>query len=564
MLARSFRLSLILAAMVIAPATAAQAASLWTQLPTGTSETISAVAWPTANEIVFATVGGHIFHETAPGVFSQSVLSATNLLGFTDLAMSPDGTKGVAVGQSGALYYSTNSGATWTKNTATTDYPASVACGDTALAQTPLIDNLYSAQFADNSTVYVTGAHRDVLKSTDGGVSFTEVNRINVAGTIQCNLVDNDDVTDSQWLDANNGYLICRYFGDYFLTTDGFSTTLGTRKGEATNSYMGPVELALNKSDPTHAWAVNGDTGVGTLGFTYTTDGGMTWTPVVYDGHQVALRDISNSGTTVVAVGDGGDIYTSPDGVHFYRQVAAAPYSANNWRTVAVLNGTDAVVGGANGVLVVTTRANQTPDTTAPTGTISGPTKLNVGQFGTYTAHVSDNPGGSGIDTTSLTWSTTGLPNQSGPSASFAFSTTGTHTITLGFRDLAGNANTATISVKVGVPPPSGSSPVTKTSGGSTVTIYKKVTVSHRKGRYIPVVLRTKKPRQFIVTLLTRKGNHQLATLTTTLKKGHKTVHLTVPSKIKTGSYKLVVIVLTTGRHSHPVGARISQVFVLS
>lgn len=95
------------------------------------------------------------------------------------------------------------------------------------------------------------------------------------------------------------------------------------------------------------------------------------------------------------------------------------------------------------------------------------------------------------------------------------------------------------------------------------MTIFKKVTAGQGKGRFIPVTLSTKKPRRFIVTLLTKNGKHQLATLTTTLKKGHKTVHLGISSKIKSGSYKLVVIVLTTGRHSHPVGGRIKQVFVL-
>jgi photosystem II stability/assembly factor-like uncharacterized protein len=558
MLLRSTRFALALIALT--PAAAARAASLWTPLPTGTTDTISAVAWPTASTLVFATTAGHVFRETSPDVFGQSTVSPGAPLGFTDIAMSADGTKGVAVGPSGALYDSTDSGATWSADPAPTDYGR---CGLT-YTPAPLIDDLYSARFADASTVYVTGNNTDILRSTDGGAHFTEINKSLSGGNVACKLDPNEPLSDSAWLDANHGFFMSEWFGDLYATVDGLATPITSHKSEALDSYMTPARMALDTADPTRMWAVAGYPSCGTLCFVGSTDGGSSWNPVTYDGHQVALHDISNSGTTVVAVGDGGDIYTSPDGSKFYRQVADAPYSANNWRAVAVLNSTTAVVGGANGVLLATTKANQTPDTIPPTGTISGPATLAPGQFGSYTATAADNAGGSGIDAASFVWTIPGQANQTGPTAKFAFPAAGTYTVTVSFKDLAGNSGSATITIKVSAPPPSGSNPVTKQSGGATVTIFKKVTVSHRNGRYIPVVLSTKKPRRFIVTLLTKKGNHQLATLTTTLKKGRKTVHLRISSKVKSGTYKLIVIVLTTGKHSHPVGAKIKQVFVLA
>jgi photosystem II stability/assembly factor-like uncharacterized protein len=567
MLLRSTRFALVLAVLaVLVPAGTANAASVWSPLTSGTTQTISAIAWPTASTLVFTTTGGQILHETSPGVFAQSTVSPAAPFGFTDIAMSADGTKGVAVGPSATLYHSTDSGATWAPvSPVPTENPA---C-DQPFSSGALADDLYSVQFADASTVYVTGDHEDILKSVDSGAHFTEVNKTNVAGSVACKEMQGgsnvaDPFTDTAWIDASHGFLLDRSFGALWATVDGLTTTIPSRKSEALNSFAEAAELSLDKADPTHLWAVSAGTGCGGLCFARSTDGGTSWNAVTYDGHQTALRDISSSGSTVVAVGDLGDIYTSPDGVNFFRQVADAPLTTNNWRATAVFNANTAVVGGAGGALLLTQKANQTPDSTPPTGAISGPTKLATGQFGSYTASAVDNAGGSGIDPNSFTWSIPGQAAQTGTHATFGFSNPGTYSVDVSFRDLAGNAGTATITVKVAAPPPSGSSPVTRHTGGSTVTIFKKVTVSHRKGRYIPVKLATKHPRQFIVTLLSKKGNHALATLTTTLKKGHRTVHLKIPKSVKSGSYKLVVVVLTTGRHSHPVGAKIKQVFVLA
>src|SRR5436309_1246317 len=98
MLLRSTRLAIVLIALI--PATAARAASIWTPLNSGTTQTISAIAWPTATTLVFTTTGGQILHQTSPGAFAQSTVTPAAPFGFTDIAMSADGTKGVAVGPS--------------------------------------------------------------------------------------------------------------------------------------------------------------------------------------------------------------------------------------------------------------------------------------------------------------------------------------------------------------------------------------------------------------------------------------------------------------------------------
>lgn len=560
MLIRSVRLALVLC--VLAPVAAARAASLWTPVTSGTTSGIAAIAAPNANEVVYATKNGEIHHLTG-GTFAASTVSpAKPPFGFSDLAMSPSGTTGVAVGPGGSIYRSVDSGATWNRVTGTQEYTAT-GCGS-ASSLAALSDDLFSVHFADATTVYITGDHDDVLKSTDGGATFSEVNR---AANGSCKINPNEPLTDTGWLDATHGFLISSYFGSFYATSDGLASPVSADKGEALNSYGTSARIALDSNNPQEAWATAGFASCGTLCLQLTQNGGTTWNAVNFDGHQTAFRSIAASGTTVVVVGDAGDIYTSPDGTTFFRQVAAAPSNTTNWSAVALVPGTNAAwVGGDGGALLRTSTANAIPDTTAPTGSITGPKSLAPKQFGTYAAHVTDNPGGSGVDPSSYVWSTTGLPTQTGKAtATFAFSTNGVHTITVSFKDLAGNAGSASIDVTVALASGVGTSGgTTTTTGGTTIVIWKKVTISGHKGRYIPVKLSTKKPRRFVVSLqTTAKHPKTLAKLTATLRKGKKTVKLGVPKRVKAGSYRLVVQVFTTGKHGHRVGRSVKQVFVL-
>lgn len=474
MFARSVRVSLAVAALVLVPAAAASAASPWTVVSTPTSQTISSVAYPNGGEVVFVTTAGSIFHGAPQGPYSAATVSPSNASGFTDLAMSPGGASGVAVGPSGTIYRSTDSGATWTQVAGATDYQATPACPGTGNPQTaaPLTDDLYSVQFADSSTVYITGKNRDVLKSTDGGASFTEVNRL---ADGSCRITVSDDFTDSAWIDGSHGYFISRYFGDYFFTTDGLASSIASRKGEAVNAYTGSVEVALNRGDQTHAWAVTSGA-MGGLSFEATVDGGTTWAPPTYDQHNNPLNDISLGGGTVVTVGNSGDIYMSPNGKTFYREAAPAPDAGNDWHAVAVLDSTHAVIGGANGALLFSSHANQ----------------------------------------------------------------------------------------QSVVPPPSvptGSNPTTKSAGGGTVTVFKKVTITGRKGRFIPVVISCKQPRFFVINVLTLTGNHHKAVAYATCHKGRMTVHVGLARSVKTGEYLLSVRIFTLGGHG--LAHKVNVAFIL-
>jgi photosystem II stability/assembly factor-like uncharacterized protein len=593
MLARSIRLALLLSVFALVPAAAANAASLWTPITTGTTDNITAISTPTAGELVFATSDGHIYYLNSGGTFTQATLSPTTTEDFNSVAMSQDGTNGVAVGNDGTIYYSSDSGEQWT---AVTPKPQVYTSGDCTgwSNEGTVTDTLYSVKYVPGSappyTVYITGNNSDILRATNDGGSgqptFTEINKsstpfANPATTDEANCLADPGYggsglgfTDTAWINSTTGYLLSNSFGNYFETTDGLTdTTGGTTEVSADGSLNGQEsdKFALDLSNPSDAWVAGG--GGFTEGIDYTTDGGIDWSTATYanTGESNTLNDIANEGTTVVAVGQNGDIWNSSDGVNFNDQVAAAPNSTTDWNAVAMVPGTTtAYVGGNNGAMVATTRANEPPDLTPPTGTITGPASLATSQFGTYTLHPVDNASGPGLNTSSYVWSIPDQSAQKGTTATFAFSTPGSHTVTATFSDLDGLSNTASITIKVtapAAPAPSGSGQHNTTTGGATVGIYRKVKVSGAKSRYIPIYLLDKTPRKFVITLLTvkRKGKKQktLAKLTTTLKKGHKSVHLKLPSSVKSGSYELQVRLYTTGKHPKAVGGRIKQLFVL-
>jgi photosystem II stability/assembly factor-like uncharacterized protein len=557
---RGIRLAIAVLAIALVPAACAGAASLWTVVPTNTTQNITGVAAPHAGEVILVTSAGSISYMDGTGAFQAGMLSTPNPLGFNDVAMSADGTKGVAVGNSGAIYTSTNSGVNWTKVPTPTELTGS--CPTPGAGTSPLSDNLFSVKWSDPTTVYVTGVNDDVLRSENSGATFTEVNKT-VGGCVADPGGGSSAFTDMAWITPTIGFFLSNDFGSYFGTTDGFTTT--HHIGDAVNGFTGTDRLAIDPGSPNRAWATNEAAGI--TFFETTTNGGTDWADPDYDGNQQSFQGVAFAGGTVIAVGTHGDIYTSPDGAKFYRQAASPPNDSTNWRAVAMLSGTTAYVGGDGGVLVTTAQANQIPDSTAPTGSITGPSTLGLGQFGTFTAHVTDNPGGAGVDPSGFSWSAPDNPARTGATVTLAFNHTGPQSIVVSFRDLAGNVNTASFVVNVGTgggTGPSGSNPVTHTTGGGTITVFKTVTVTGKNGRYIPVRLAAKHPRKFKITLLTlAKHPKRLAKMTVTLKKGKKTVHLKIGKKVKTGTYRIEVQVFTTGKHPHKVGKRFKQVFVL-
>ncbi|HEY1568612.1 MAG TPA: hypothetical protein VGF68_16410 [Solirubrobacteraceae bacterium] len=567
------RLTLLCAlCALLASAASAQAASIWTPISSGTSDTISAIVYQSPTRFWYATTNGHIasFNGTS---FVQGTGITTGEQ-FTDLAFQPaPGTIGVAVATNGDIFRTANSGATWTPIT-----PHPSTHNDCTSASSVLESELNAVAFAGASTVYLLGNNNTLMESANSGTSFTEINK-NATGTCQAQS-DNSmqNLTDATFLPGNPlaGLMVTQDFGRLYGSSNGFISG-ALVNGDTVNEFEGDPRLAQDPANPNRVFVVDhspGGSGCNSgLCLEVSDDGGNTTAPAKFANDTtptVGLYGVSAQSGAVVAAGTGGEIFTSIDGANFYNQPADGVLAIENWRAEAAFDAAHAAVGGVGGALALTSAANTIPDIIAPTGTISGPTTVTSGRATNYTAVLADNSGGTGINPASITWTAAGFAAQHGGTATFTFPRgVGDVTLTLSFADNAGNPGTTTLDVTVrDAPPPgppTGSEPTTITTGGGTIKVFRVVTVTGRKGRFIPVIVSATKPRTFIAQLLPVKGKKTtLATGRITFKHrhgGHGTLRVKLSAKVKPGKY--VISVRETTLKGKKVGKLVKVKFTL-
>jgi hypothetical protein len=478
----------ITVAVLLGSGSAAQAATIWTPINSGTTDTISSIVYQSPTRFWYATTNGKIEYFNGSAFVAGTGPSAgTN---FTDLAFQPGttggpgtaGLYGYAVASDGSIWQTNNGGVSWASLAPPSTWSD---CGSSATFAPE--NELNAVVWANSTTAYLLGNNSTVLKSTNAASAipaFAEINKHNT-GTCAAQSQSSGytrNLTDAVFLASNplTGFMVSEYFGALYSTSNGF--TSGTPLTEMINEYTGNPRIAQDPVNPNRIWAVDhssGGAGCGDLCFAVSTDGGQTHSPVKYPQYAntstsptIGLYDVSSQGGTEVAAGTAGEIFNSVDGVNFYNQPAGGALATENWRAEDAYDAAHAAVGGENGALVITAQANTIPDVTPPTGTISGPTTVTSGTAVTYSAQVADNAGGSGINPNGYTWTVAGFPAQHGASATYTFpSGAGSERITLTFADNAGNQATATLDVTV----KAASAPVsiggTGSSNGTTVTI---------------------------------------------------------------------------------------------
>jgi hypothetical protein len=574
------RLTLLcaLGALLASAATAAtaQAASIWTPVSSGTSDTISAIVYQSPTRFWYATTNGHIAFWNGSS-FTQGTGTTTGEV-FNDLAFQPaPGTVGYAVANGGDVWRSTNSGTSWTKVT-----PTPSTRGDCTAATLAPESELNAVAWANSTTVFLMGNNSTVIRVTnaDTAPTFSEINKVATGNCVLQTQLSVTNLTDATFLpgNADNAIFVSQDFGALYASsnaTQGSSSGVRVSSGTV-NTFDGNPRTARDSNNPNRLWVVDHEasgSGCGTLCLVVSTDGGNNSTPATFpndDQVHGGLYDISSQAGVEVTAGSGGEIFTSPDGTNFYNQPADGALATQNWRSEAAFDGAHAAVGGENGALAITAASNTIPDIVAPTGTISGPTTATSGRATGYTAVLADNAGGTGINPASITWTAAGFAAQHGATAAFTFPRgVGDVTLTLSFADNAGNQGTATLNVTVrDAPPPgppSGSQPTTVMTGGGTIKVFKVVTVTGRKGRFIPVIVSATKPRKFIAQLLPAKGKKKaLATGRITFKKkhgGHGTLRVKLPANVKPGKY--VIVVRETTLKGKKVGKLVKVKFTL-
>lgn len=337
----------------------AHAASVWRTSPSGTTATISSIAYPTPGNVVFATAAGQIYYG-GPAGFKPAAMNPANYTALTRVAMSPDGTRGVAVGLGGKIYFSADAGHTWNLETPPAEVQGS--CTTYQPSTGPLTDDLSDVQYADANTVYIAGASYDVLKSTDGGATFTEVNKVLAGDVPSCKV---GQVSAFDFLDASNGFL--GVIHSLYATPNGINGTNGTNAeigGLTSNMYF--LTVAVDHRNPQHMVAAT--TGTNGLGFDsqVSVDGGRTWNEPTWPYPGPVMRGAATKGGTALLVGNAGALYDTTDFRSWAKQAGPATAPAADWTTVAMLDGSHAVAGGAKGEIAFTDAADKTTLASAP------------------------------------------------------------------------------------------------------------------------------------------------------------------------------------------------------
>ena len=341
----------------------------------------------------------------------------------------PDATHGWAVGDEGTILATADGGATWTPQYSGTDLPSGITF------------TLSGVCFPDASHGWVVGraeiwagnhqpSHfEDVLSATaDGGATWTP----QYSGTETLNGVC--------FPDAGHGWAVGY---DYYT---GESVILATSDGGATWTAQDPGTAAqltaVSFPDASHGWAVG--YGWKTDVILATSDGGATWTQQ-NSGTEAALAltavsfpDVSHGwavgyGGTVLATTDGGATWAAQSsGTNLTLTGLAFPDASHGWAV------------GAGGTILATTNGGW-PDRTPPTTAVSGVASLWHNTDVGLTLSATDNPGGSGVDTTY--YQIDGGPWVEGTSltvpAPANHANDGLHTVSYYSTDLSGNAEVA-------------------------------------------------------------------------------------------------------------------------
>ena len=452
---RSLLVVLAASAALLAPAATASA-GIWTPVASNTTQDITAVDYRAADQLFYATANGQIFKG---GVQQLSVPGVT----FTGIELNPAGTAGLATANNGKLYR--YNGTTWSLVTLTNTTFNHLCPGSGAFLPSTPAGNLTGVSWKDDSTAYVSGADRGVvLKTTDGGLTWGDASRRST-GECFADPGSSSILSDVATLKGTDQvYLVTDSFGARRYTADGFAGPTVERNNSSVNCFNVATKIAVDQDNPNRNFVVARC--VSSLAFGFSSDGGVSY-DISLDypnGNNFArLYDVALAGGTAIAVGDSGVILISPDGLKAYFQPADGTEAPTAWRAVDKFDANNAAVVGAGGKLVTSTQASAIPDLIPPAGTISGPVTAIAGQAVTYTANVADNAGGSGINPAAFQWSATGIPGATGNPAAITFPSAGFYTLKVAFKDIAGNAAEATLSVTV-------SASNIATTGSPTVT----------------------------------------------------------------------------------------------
>ena len=298
--------------------------------------------------IIYATSDGTSWHTQSAGIAADDAL-------LYDVAISSDGSHGVAVGQDlvahGAVVYATNDGGgTWTRQPAITGLAGSFLTADVFATSTSAVAVGYKGEVLRGSVsgsdwtwslgqsanavtlagvaptgatgkLCVAGVGGDLQTSADGGVTWT------YRGALT-----GDDINAVSSLDASHGWAVGydnAGFAMFAATSDGGATWTEKTALTDAGSHLYDVDFAGAQ----HGWAV-GDIIHGTrVALVCTTsDGGATWSQAPLDAFPALYAVDFFNATHGWAVGEQGAIIRTLDGGTTWKAPTTMPtLTAEAW-----------------------------------------------------------------------------------------------------------------------------------------------------------------------------------------------------------------------------------------
>lgn len=391
------------------PATAD--ATTWTQTPSGTGSTITAVEYQSPSRFWFTTANGEIFTREGEGSFSRQ--HGPSGIPLNDIEFLPAPSQiGIAVGDAGQVLRSTNGGLNWESVSSIPVSKTGTVFPD-CTASAPL-GSVYSVRFASETTAWIMAQGAQLARSTGttstvGGTgTWVDANR---AGNNTCKIAASysEGIGDAFFAPANPnvGYFCEGSFHEVFFTADALSSA-ATKKPAGCGNGQGPAHLAGDPANPSRMWAVtSGPYGISMTA--RTTDGWNTSDRFkLVSGTFTEAADVDYAGGTVLSAGGDGMILNSVDGSSFHLNAASGPLASTDWSAASLASANDGAVAGADGALAVTTDASAAlpppsgdaggsvvpaKDTTAPKTTLGKKPKKKSGKRKAKFTFTSSEPG---------------------------------------------------------------------------------------------------------------------------------------------------------------------------
>lgn len=162
------RLALSLAALSLAAVPATASAASWTEVASGTTSEISAIEYQDASHLWFTTRSGEIFTRQGDGSFARTF--GPTAIPLNDIEFS--GGVGFAVGNAGQVLRSTDGGASWTDvNPAGSPIPVSKRTTSSTFndcTASEALGDVNAVRFAGAGQVWILGEGSQIARSNAG------------------------------------------------------------------------------------------------------------------------------------------------------------------------------------------------------------------------------------------------------------------------------------------------------------------------------------------------------------------------------------------------------------